>query len=163
MGSALRLVVARRQLLLLDPSEYEDLRRYKEKVKASHQPFSIHVSTLAGAEAHVEVSHEDSVWSLRTKVTAELKQGSPAYRTRLTNQRGKLENDSAALRDCLLCSSQGEEVVATYEKADRWVELSHAEFEEFRRKESNEAARLHRAVREAEMKAGLYKSESNKM
>merc|ERR1712048_659059 len=127
------------------------------------QPFTVHVSTLAGPEAHVEVSHDDSVWSLRAKVNTELNQGPHAYQTILSNGRGKLENDSAKLRDCLLCLSQGEEMVATYVKADRWVELSHPEFKEFRCKEANEAACLHRAAEEAERKARCHKSEGNIM
>lgn len=160
---ALRELMEAKSLLILEPPELADLRQFKDIVKASHEPFTIHVSTLAGPEAHVKASHEDSVWSLRMKVAAELNQGLHAYQTTLSNMRGKLENDSATLKDCLLCLSTGDELVATYEKADRWVELSHPEFKEFRCKESNEAACLYRAAEEAEKKARCHKSEANIM
>jgi len=161
--NVLRELAEAKSLLLLDPTDVRKIKQYKDMVKASHEPFTIHISTLAGPEAHIEVSHADSVWSLRKKVTAELKQVPHAYRTRLSNIRSELNNDSVALRECLLCSSQGEEMVATYAKADPWVELSHPEFRELRCKEWNEAARLHRAVDEAEKKAHRHESEGNMM
>jgi len=150
-------------LLLLDPTELRKIKQYADMVKASQEPFTVHVSTLAGPEAHVEVSHEDSVWILRKKAAAELKQVPHAYQVRLTNVRGELKDDSAALRECLLCCSQGEEMVATYAKADPWVELVHPELREFRCKEWNKAACLHRAVEEAKQMAQRNKSEGNKM
>merc|ERR1712039_171098 len=101
--------------------------------------------------------------SLRVKVNAELNQGPRAYQTTLSNAHGVLKNDSALLKECLLCLSQGEELVATYEDADRWVELSHPEFKDFRCKETNTAASLHRAAEESEKKARLHKSEANIM
>mmetsp|Transcript_134690 Transcript_134690/g.234032 ORF Transcript_134690/g.234032 Transcript_134690/m.234032 type:complete len:462 (-) Transcript_134690:90-1475(-) len=159
--SALREVMQAKSALPFEPRELRELKQYKEMVNASHQPFTVHISTIAGPEARIEVSHDDTVWDLRTRVAAELNQGHHAYQTTLSNMRGKLENDSATLRECLLCSSKGEELVATYAKADRWVELSHPEFEEFRRKESNESVRLYRAAEEAERKARLHKSEGN--
>merc|ERR1711879_774764 len=92
-------------------------------------------------------------------------QGHYAYQTTLTDMRNHktLKNDSAALRDCLLCLTQGEEMLVTYVKRDPWVELSHAEFKEFRCKESEEAARLYRAAEEAEKKAQRHKSQDNIM
>jgi len=160
---ALQEVTDAKGILLLEPTELRELKRYKEMVKASSQPFTVHVSTIAGPEAHIEASAEDSVWSLRLKVNAELKQGRHAYQTQLSSERGPLKNDSATLRESLLCLSEGEELMATYTKADRWVELSHPEFQDFRRKEANESVRLHRAAEEAESKARFHKSESNKI
>lgn len=150
-----------KSVLPLEPTELKKLRQYKDMVEASYQPFAIHISTLAGPEAHVQVSHEDSVWSLRMKVKAQLNQGPHAYQITLSNMRGQLKDDSATLRQCLLCLSQGEEIVATYVEADRWAELSHPEFEEFRCKESNEAACLHCAAEEADKKARCHKSQGN--
>lgn len=118
--SALREVAEAKSLLLLEPRELIELRQYQDVVKASQRPFTIHISTLAGPEAYVEVSPEDSVWSLRMKAAAELQQGPHAYQITLSNMHGKLEDDSAILRECLLCLSEGEEMVATYAKEWRW-------------------------------------------
>lgn len=150
--SALCETMGAASLLCFEPRELLEVRQYKEAVKASRQPFTVHITTLAGPEAHVEVTHEDTIWSLRQRATAQLNQGYHAYQTVLTNTRGKLEDDSATLGECLLCLSQGEEMVATYKKVNKWVELSHPEFKEFRQKQSMEAARLFQAVEEADKK-----------
>jgi len=99
---------------------------YREKLHRLHQPFALHVTTLAGAEATVQVYRTDTVAIVREKVAKDL--DLKAYRINLVCPTKTLEPDSATLEEFTLGSCEMEEVALFFGEVDRWKEMSIPEF-----------------------------------
>eukprot|EP00931_Biecheleriopsis_adriatica_P091224 TRINITY_DN65121_c0_g1_i1.p1 TRINITY_DN65121_c0_g1~~TRINITY_DN65121_c0_g1_i1.p1 ORF type:complete len:714 (-),score=133.85 TRINITY_DN65121_c0_g1_i1:10-2151(-) len=99
---------------------------YEDKLSLWQEPFTLHASTLAGAEATVQVRRTDTVATLRECVAKKL--GVGAYRLHLSSvsTERKLEPCSATLEELGVCHSG--ELIALYGQVDRWQEMAICDF-----------------------------------
>ena len=105
--------------------EEGDLERARQLL-VSLRPFKLHASTLSGDELHLDMCSHDTIGALREQVASGL--GLKPYRVVLATANGRLTRDTATLGSCGVGPCGDTEVGVTLTAADRWLDMSVAEF-----------------------------------
>lgn len=106
--------------------EADFLCRFQQQVLSWQEPFILHITTMAGAEAFVQVDRRTTVAAVRERASKELEVKEYRLTLASTESNHKLEPPSATLEELGLCCDQC--LVAFLGQVDRWQELSIPEF-----------------------------------
>eukprot|EP00419_Tripos_fusus_P036733 CAMPEP_0172763940 /NCGR_PEP_ID=MMETSP1074-20121228/176347_1 /TAXON_ID=2916 /ORGANISM="Ceratium fusus, Strain PA161109" /LENGTH=725 /DNA_ID=CAMNT_0013598625 /DNA_START=17 /DNA_END=2194 /DNA_ORIENTATION=- len=106
--------------------EVRKIEFYRAELLRLQQPFALHVTTLAGAEATVQVNRTETIFVVKEKVAKAM--DLKAYRLNLVCTSQKLEPETATLEELGFGTNETEKVAVFFGEINRWKEMSIPEF-----------------------------------